>query len=302
MLSGAAPLPPEVEVASPGAVIVVDEDGRLRDRSPRASVDPSLGALAIGEEVPQDVVRGATARRLVHDGTPLDALWFALGEPAPANGLDELDFAAMLHKLRSVVGVLVASLDTEDLVGAGPASSQVGSMRRREVDRLVDVVSTLGLAYGPTSGRGFVDLELILRRAMDALRGSALRRDVALRLDGASAARRPRSGDEPLLGAAIHALLTNAIEASDAGATVQVRAEAGPASVTLTIEDDGPGLLRPARGEPGSPFQSSKRGGIGLGLVIAKRAAFAHGGELHVATRPAGRGTSALLWLPTGER
>lgn len=301
MLSGAAPLPPEVEVASPGAVLVVDEDGNLRDRSPRASFDPGLGALPIGARVPQEIVRGASARRLVHDGSALDALWFALGETAPANGLDERDFAAMLHKMRNVVGVLVASLDTEDLVGSGPASSQVGSMRRREVDRLVDVVSTLGLAFGPSTGRGFVDLELLLRRTLDALRGSAQRRDVALRLTGAAGARRPRTGDEPLLGAALHALLLNAIEASEAGHAVEIRVEQGPASVSIAIEDEGPGLLRPARGEPGAPFQSSKRGGIGLGLVVAKRAAFVHGGELHVSTRPSGRGVGALLWLPTGE-
>jgi signal transduction histidine kinase len=302
MLSGAAPLPPEVEVASPGAVLVVDEDGRLRDRSPRASVDPVLGALVGGELVPEAILRGANARRLVHDGAALDAVWLALGEPAPPSGLDERDFAAMLHKLRNVVGILVASLDTEDLVGSGPASSQVGSMRRREVDRLVDVVSTLGLAFGPSSARGFVDLELSLRRTLDALRGTAQRRDIQLRLEGGARARRPRTGDEPLLAAALHALVSNAIEASDAGGQVLLQVSEGPASITISVEDQGPGLLRPARGEPGAPFQSSKRGGVGLGLVVAKRAAFVHGGELHVATRAGGRGVGALLWLPTAER
>ncbi len=302
MLSGAAPLPPEVEVASPGAVLVVDEDGRLRDRSPRASVDPALGTLVIGELVPEAIQRGANAKRLVHDGSALDALWLSLGEPPPPSGLDERDFAAMLHRLRNVVGILVASLDTEDLVGSGPASSQVGSMRRREVDRLVDVVSTLGLAFGPSSARGFVDLELTLRRTLDALRGSAQRRDVQLRLEGGARARRPRTGDEPLLAAAIHALVINAIDASDAGGQVLMQVSEGPASITISVDDQGPGLLRPAKGEPGTPFQSSKRGGVGLGLVVAKRAAFVHGGELHVATRPAGRGVGALLWLPTAER
>ncbi len=302
MLSGAAPLPPEVEVASPGAVLVVDEEGRLRDRSPRASVDPVLGGLVVGEVVPEAILRGSTLRRLVHDGSALDAAWFPLGEAAPASGLDERDFASMLHKLRSVVGIVVASLDTEDLVGSGPASSQVGTMRRREVDRLVDVVSTLGLAFGPSSARGFVDLELSLRRTFDALHGTAIRREVQLRLEGGAYARRARTGDEPLFAAAFQALVLNAIEASDPGGQVVVRVAEGAASITLAVEDHGPGLMRPARGEPGTPFQSSKRGGVGLGLVVAKRAAFVHGGELHVATRASERGVCALFWIPTAGR
>src|SRR5579859_1789089 len=140
------PLPPEIDVATPGVVIVVDDAGRLRDRSPRAMNDAELGALVTGALVPQSILDAADARKLVHEGSALDALWLSRGEPAPTGGLGERDFAAMLHRLRNVVGVLVASLDTEDMIGNGPASSQVGTTRRREMDRLVEALGALGHA------------------------------------------------------------------------------------------------------------------------------------------------------------
>lgn len=293
------PLPPEVAFATPGAIVVIDEAGRLRDRSPRARLDPELGALSIGAHVPTQVIASADVRRFVHEGSALDALWFSRGEAAPQGGLGEREFGAMLLRLRNVVSIVVASLDTEDMVGSGPASTQLGTTLRRETDRLVDALSALAHAFGPVGARSFVDLELALRRALDVSRGAAKRRSVALRLEGARDARRGRTGDEALVQAAILALLTNAIEASPAGGEVRVVAEAGPSSVTLTVEDDGPGLVAPTRGELGGPFASSKRGGVGLGLSVARRAAFLHGGELHVATRPRGTGVSATMWLPT---
>jgi hypothetical protein len=294
-----AALPPEIDVSTPGAIIVVDESGRLRDRSPRATHDPELGALSLGALVPGPLLDVANERRLVHEGTPLDALWFAQGGAAPSGGLSEKDFGVMLHRVRNLVSILVASLETEEMVGTGPVSAQLGTTHRRELDRLVDAVGGLGHAFGPVGGRSFVDLEQILRRSLDSMRGGAKRRGVMLRLDGARDARRGRSGDEGLLQAAIDALVLNAIEASRDGGEVRIRVEGSAAAVTITIEDDGPGLLAPTRGELGSPFATSKRGGLGLGLPIAQRAAFLHAAELRVATRSIGSGVSATLWIPT---
>jgi signal transduction histidine kinase len=296
--ASAEPLPPEIDMTTPGVVIVVDDAGRLRDRSPRAMNDPEIGALVTGAIVPQTIVESAEARRLVHEGSAIDALWIARGEAAVAGGLGERDFGAMLHRLRNVVGILVASLDAEDMIGSGPASTSVGTTRRREMDRLVDSLGALAHAFAPTGARSYVDLELVLRRAIDGLRGGAQRRNVTLRLDGVRHARRARTGDQGLLEAGLAALVANAIDATPGGGEVSVRVEGSTAALTITIEDDGPGLLKPTRGELGHPFASSKRGGVGLGLCVARRAAFVHGGELRVATRDRGTGVGATLWIP----
>jgi signal transduction histidine kinase len=294
-----APLPPEDAFRSPGVTLVVDERGRLRDRSPRAADDPVFGRLGLGQVVAPALREEADRISLIHEGTALDALVFARGERARGGGLDEREVAALLHRLRNLVSTLVASFDAEEMVAGGPAADQLGQARRREIDRLVGALTGLAHAFAPAGGRAFVDLELLLRRAIDSARGGARRRAIVLRLEGARDARRGRTGDEGLLGAALEALVGNAIDASADGGEIHVRVEAGPASVTILVEDDGPGLLPPTHGDLGEPFATSKRGGLGLGLVVAQRAAVLHGGELRVATRPSGSGTSASLWIPT---
>jgi signal transduction histidine kinase len=46
------------------------------------------------------------------------------------------------------------------------------------------------------------------------------------------------------------------------------------------------------------PFFSTKSGGHGLGLAIARTIARAHHGDVEIERSSDGAGTSALLWLP----
>src|SRR5690606_10226066 len=71
----------------------------------------------------------------------------------------------------------------------------------------------------------------------------------------------------------------------------------------ITIDDDGPGL--PADVEPEElfrPFVSRRQGGTGLGLVIARGAARALGGDLSLSRRDPGPGARATLRLPARPR
>jgi signal transduction histidine kinase len=47
------------------------------------------------------------------------------------------------------------------------------------------------------------------------------------------------------------------------------------------------------------PFVSSKRDGMGLGLVNAKSVVEGHGGRIEIAPIPSG-GTRVSMWLPVG--
>jgi two-component system, NtrC family, nitrogen regulation sensor histidine kinase NtrY len=77
---------------------------------------------------------------------------------------------------------------------------------------------------------------------------------------------------------------------------VVVRWDANPEEVTLAIEDEGPGLLNPAN--VFTPFYTTKPSGSGVGLVLSRQIAEAHGGSIDIANRPSGRGCVVRVILP----
>jgi len=103
--------------------------------------------------------------------------------------------------------------------------------------------------------------------------------------------------DEHLLEQGFYNLLLNAIDASPAGSSIEIRAEAAPAEVRITIRDEGPGM--PFTPNPGdlSPGPSTKRFGTGLGIPFAFKVCEALGGKLSYDPAPQG-GTLVTLTLP----
>jgi nitrogen fixation/metabolism regulation signal transduction histidine kinase len=72
---------------------------------------------------------------------------------------------------------------------------------------------------------------------------------------------------------------------------------AAPDSVEITVTDDGPGIS--AATNLFVPFFTTKPGGSGIGLTLARQIAEAHDGTLTLTNRPApDRGTIARLRLP----
>jgi len=64
----------------------------------------------------------------------------------------------------------------------------------------------------------------------------------------------------------------------------------------LAVEDEGPGLS--STSNLFVPFYTTKPGGSGIGLVLSRQIAEAHGGSLTLQNRPSVRGSEARLRLP----
>jgi signal transduction histidine kinase len=74
-------------------------------------------------------------------------------------------------------------------------------------------------------------------------------------------------------------------------------------SVTVLVDDDGPGIPEADLERMFQPFQrlelsrNRETGGVGLGLPIARNIIRAHGGDVTLANRPGG-GLRAMVVLP----
>ena len=87
------------------------------------------------------------------------------------------------------------------------------------------------------------------------------------------------------------------------GNVIRVKASAGPDRITVTIDDNGPGIPEDQRQEVFKPFtrldeaRNQDEGGTGLGLSIALDIARLHGGDINLYESPKG-GLRAIVTLP----
>jgi signal transduction histidine kinase len=103
--------------------------------------------------------------------------------------------------------------------------------------------------------------------------------------------------DPDQLEQALINLVQNAAGAARAGGGhVHLHWRADGTRVVVEIIDDGPGL--PPSGNLFVPFFTTKPGGSGIGLALARQIAEAHGGSLALEDRADARGCIATLRLP----
>ncbi|HEX8775386.1 MAG TPA: ATP-binding protein [Pyrinomonadaceae bacterium] len=92
-------------------------------------------------------------------------------------------------------------------------------------------------------------------------------------------------------------LLHNAVDASlETGGAVRVRWSRNGTHLDVIIEDEGPGLSNTAN--LFVPFFTTKPAGTGIGLVLSRQIAEAHGGTLTLENRLTGPGCQAHIRLP----
>jgi PAS domain S-box-containing protein len=95
-------------------------------------------------------------------------------------------------------------------------------------------------------------------------------------------------------------LVSNAVDAaSETGGAVEVSWERHADVLVLSVLDEGPGL--PSTANLFTPFFTTKRNGTGIGLVLSRQIAEAHGGSLILENRTDTRGCVARLRVPIND-
>jgi signal transduction histidine kinase len=195
--------------------------------------------------------------------------------------------AGIAHEVRNGLGTIVgyarllerASLP-EDPAAAARAIREECETLETVVRRFTDFVKLERLQVGDT------DLARLLARVV--AREQRAREEVRTRLVGLDAPLVVRA-DEELLERAFENVVRNAVEAAAGGGRhVEVQARESAGQVEVRIDDDGPGLAADHPGEI-RPFYTTRVGGLGLGLPLARKIVLLHGGSLELAARaPAG--------------
>jgi signal transduction histidine kinase len=140
-----------------------------------------------------------------------------------------------------------------------------------------------------------VDVNTLCRESANAALASGPGAAIGLDLDSTLTT---MTTDPGRLRIALVNLLVNArhaVHGNDGHVTLSSRS--GTESVRITVTDEGTGIAGPDLGKVFDPYFTTKRGGTGLGLPIAKNIVEGLGGTLAVTSAP-GKGTDITIDLP----
>ena len=168
-----------------------------------------------------------------------------------------------------------------------------------EVQRLELLVSsTLMLGAEQPLVAAPLDLAELVADVLDLMQPSLEHRGIAVeRVHGDM----PRpSADRARLRQALLNLVVNAADAMPHGGRLCVRTEfdATAQCALLAVEDSGPGVTDELRARLQTDSLSTKPFGLGLGLVVCRDVATAHGGELRIERSAALGGARFVIALP----
>lgn len=208
--------------------------------------------------------------------------------------------AAFAHEVRNplnAVSVGLQRLRAEFAPEPAAEYTRFVEVMQGEVRRLNAIVEQFITLARPMPLRlARVDAAELCRELGALLEPQAAQAGLTLRL-AVPAALPAVTADRDHLKQVLLNLAVNAVQATPAGGAVTLEARADRDRLTLAVADTGPGIQPEVLSRIFDPYFTTKPGGLGLGLTIARRIVEAHGGTLEVDSRP-GQGTRARVSLP----
>jgi two-component system sensor histidine kinase HydH len=167
-----------------------------------------------------------------------------------------------------------------------------------EIDRLEKWVRELLTYSQPLEDQmATVALPPIIQESVTSFARESERRDISIKMQ-VSESLPPVAGDPALLIQAFNNLIANALDASQPGSEIVVRASnaSDQKHVELVFIDNGVGIAPERMSRVGSTFYTTKHKGLGVGLALVRRIVKRSGGRVVIASRQ-GVGTTVTLFF-----
>ena len=171
-------------------------------------------------------------------------------------------------------------------------------MIEQEIRRMERCLQTfLDFARPPRPARRPISLAVLVDRTFALVEGRARKQHVTLHCTPPTTPVIVEADTDQMQQLLVN-LALNALDAMPQGGRLDIRLGAPVhGQVELWVCDTGPGIAPTLLPRLFEPFVSSKATGLGLGLVVSRRIAESHGGNLWV-TNPLHGGASFVLRLP----
>jgi len=298
-----------------GAVLIVDSNGKISDRNSKAAAllcrtcelesmtqEPHLKVLA--EPLIHALNEGRQVSKRIFDQSA-DRTWLLNASPLTDGGcvlmvqeITEHERAQReVHRVRRLaeIGQMAAAIAHEirnPLTGIRAAGQMVG-MHPEMGKELGEIIESEALKLNDLCNE-FLDFARPMQlKVDDATLGEVVSRmwDILTTdFDGSDVvARLEIGGEDPIIQLdkrrieqVLHNLVRNARQACKSGGEVTVRVRDG----VLEVSDTGVGMDEETRERLFVPFFTTKSDGTGLGLCNVRKIVEAHGGTIHVDSRP----------------
>jgi len=289
------PMPPSVSCTS---LMHMQQTARLM---PLMDDETVSGTLTLIEDVTERIVTEDELRKQA--------------ERLEEAGRHKDDFLAMLaHELRNPLGPIRNGLHVLELVpGDSTEARQTRAMMARQVGHMARIVDDLldvsRIARGKVRLRHEpCDLTSIVRDVIEDYRPLVEKSGIRLVIDS-TPERAIVRGDGVRLAQVVGNLLNNAAKFTNAGGEIRVTREINrkAKTVVVRVSDTGIGMSRETLSRVFDSFAQAdssldrSKGGLGLGLSLAKGLTNLHGGSIEAASNGPDMGSMFTLVFPLSE-
>lgn len=205
-----------------------------------------------------------------------------------------------LNSLNIHIQVLERKLKKADPALFAQVQEQI-NVARSEVQRLDFIIEQFLRAIRPSRPVfEMADLNRLIESAVNFLAPELKDRRIKTRLLLHEALPLLRL-DPNQLKQAFYNLIKNAVQAMGTGGSLTIRSDLSEYDAVVTFEDTGKGMSPETVAAMHEAWFTTRKTGVGLGMLIVRRIVREHGGELSIESSE-GKGTRITITLPRGQR